>query len=83
MRAILLNDSNYGGLKGVEFPVEVETCGHVGVGVGVGSLVAIAASELVRIGAKADYFGEDGYWIFVIGVDLELIRDEPEGKPEA
>lgn len=78
MRVKLLNDGSYDGLKGIKFPVEVETCGHVGVG----SLVLIAASELVRIGAKADYFCEDCNWIFVIGVDVEVIRDEPEGNPD-
>jgi len=68
MRILLKNNGGYAGMEFVQFPVEVE-----GKDNGEGCY-QVECSELVRVGADADFFCDEHLWNFVTGVHLGVIE---------
>tara|TARA_R110000764_G_scaffold160897_1_gene248275 strand:+ start:357 stop:575 length:219 start_codon:yes stop_codon:yes gene_type:complete len=61
MKTVLTHDGGYDGLESVKFPVEVSSTPLMD------SLVMIAKSELVKIGADGEYFTDGASYFFELG----------------
>lgn len=71
MKVLLLNNGGYGGLRKVEFPVQVEASISVN-----GCLARVSKIELVKVGADEACFDIKCFYAFVLDDNCELVEEE-------
>lgn len=74
MKGLLINNGDYPGLKGLNYPIEIECQIHKDYPQDVDSIVQITREELIRIGGNKDSLNRLKLWSFFVDSEVKILE---------